>query len=103
MEITLPSKSNTYGTLAGLVAGFVTTKLATVGVVASVAVFFGTSPEIILGGVGILVASAVNYGVTHWRELKTIDDLVASLPSTYRVDPVINGGVKTPNNLQKPV
>lgn len=100
MQITLPSKSNTYGTLAGLVAGFVTTKLATVGAIATIAVFCGTSPEIILGVIGIGVASAVNYGVTHWQELKSIDDIVSALPKTYRDDPVINGGVHTPNNLQ---
>lgn len=101
MAITLPSKSNTYGSLAGLVAGFVTAKLTTAGIIATIATFAGVPELTVLSLLSIVVASAVNYGVTHVSELKSIDDVVAALPKTYPEYPDDKKGAATPNNLQK--
>lgn len=71
-----PSKSNTVGSLAGLVSGFVVTKLASAAFVAVIATFLGVTPAWVLGAIGVVVASVVNYGVTHYGELKELQGLI---------------------------
>jgi hypothetical protein len=99
MPFTLPSKSNTYGSLAGLVAGIVTTKLVTVGTVAAIAAFTGFPPASVTMLITALVATVVNYGVTHVAELKTINGMI---PQEFEQYPQDIKGPATPNNLQRP-
>lgn len=100
MQITLPSKSNTYGSLAGLVAGIITAKLVSAGTVVAIATFTGFPPATVIMCITAAIATVVNYGVTHVAELKSVDDLVAAIPKGYPQYPGDTTGVGTPNNLQ---
>jgi len=78
-----PSKSNVAGSLAGLVSGLAVSYLASAGYLAAAAAAVGI-PEAMLATVaGVIVASVVNFGVTHVSELKLADSFLASLPKVY--------------------
>lgn len=71
-----PSKSNTVGSLAGLVSGFVVAKLTSAAFVVAAATFLGVPETFVLSAIGVVVASLVNYGVTHYGELKELQGLI---------------------------
>lgn len=102
MQLSLPSKSNTVGSLAGLVAGLVVNKLVAVGTITAIAAFTGFPPTSITMIITAGVASLVNYGVTHYGTLKNWDDLVKELPEIEKTYPGDFKGPKSSNNLQNP-
>lgn len=96
----LPSKSNTYGSLAGLASGFVVAKLSSAAFIATVAGAIGMPEAWVLAAVSVAVGSAVNYGVTHWSELKELDDLVSALPKSYDTYPGDKTAPSSQTNLK---
>ena len=99
---------NLKGTLAGVVAGAAVAFLSNAGYFTVAAAFIaksgylvgllaanGLTPEGAVTMLAVLATtSAVNYGVTHWSFLKSWDDFVKALPTTYAEYP---GGVASPS------
>lgn len=78
MAIEIPSASNTVGTLASLVAGVAASLLAKAGYLATAATFLGLPEAQLSMAVITLVTAGVNYGVTHFAEVKNLNDMVAA-------------------------
>lgn len=75
----LPSASNTSGTFLGLLAGgAITASAPGWPFIITAAASLGFTPVALASLLGLAVTSVVNLGVTHFAEIKNLNDLVAT-------------------------
>lgn len=87
--LSLPSGSNTTGTVLGTIAGGATVAyLTNAAFMASFAASISMTPLAVAGIAGVVVTGLVNYAATHVAEVRRINSMIAAVDlKTYAPDP----------------